>query len=269
MAAPTLIPNMMAGNKGASDLAMANIGLQPIGNGAGSKLPGPSSVGGNPSPIPVSNPTQFNLNPASMPPALPPGVTGSPVNNPSPVIPVSSPGAGILPNSSLLPTNGVNPSTSYYDSGVSAPTPASQSETSSPKLQGELNDMFGKGVGGLLGSEIGSIGSTDDAYMQAYRKAMLQPNAEGLATLETNLGDEGISGDSSTAAIAKADYESGIVADEGLQEQQLQKNDLAELLGLTTSLEDPAQKHQADSGWSIFGNVLGDVGGAVASAFLL
>lgn len=239
MSSPTLLPNLIAGNKGASDLSIQNMGIKPIGNGAGSNLPGPSGLGiggkvGGATPIPLG----VSLNPATQEPPVSPILTGSSTASP---VPVNTGSAIVNPNDpNNLATN--------------------------VRMAGELNNIFGSGVGGLINSVAEDIGSTDSSYMQKYKDAMAGSNAEKLATLETTLGNEGVSADSSTAAIAQADFESGVVADEGLQEQQLQMNDLAQLLGLTESLEAPAQAAQADSGWNLFGKVVGDVGGAVAGA---
>lgn len=262
MSNSNILPNLVAGNSGAVDLGLNNLGIKPVGNGAGSQRPGPSGIGkiGNSTPIPVST-GPISLNPAANPPVLAPGTTGSVIP-----MPVTSPSGG----SSLLPTNGVNPSPVATDPTTGLPI--SNSNPSIPynqqNLDKQMKDEYGKGEGSLISGLVSSLGSSDDAYMQAYEKAMAQPNAEQMATLETDLGNEGISGDSSTAAIAKADLLSGETADEGLQEQQLKQNDLAQLLGLTESLEGVSNKAQQDTGWSIFGSVLGDVGGAVAGALI-
>lgn len=256
MAGPTILPNLIAGNKSSVDLGIQNLGIKPVGNGAGSQQPGPSGLGsggkvGGATPVPVTvGPT--GLLPTSGPPALPPVTTGT-------VAPSQA--------TSLLPTNGLDPSSSVPTGTPVDSSPANGLDFNTAKLDKQLNSEYGKGVGSVIDSLIKSIGSGDDAYMQAYDKAMAQPNAEALATLSTNLGNEGISGDSSTAAIAKADLLSGEVSQEGLQVQQLKMNDLAELLGLTQGLEGQAAKDAADTGWSEFGHVIGDIGGAVSNMF--
>ena len=260
MAGPTILPNLIAGNKSSVDLGIQNLGIKPVGNGAGSQQPGPSGLGsggkvGGATPVPVTTgPT--SLLPTSGPPALPPVTTGTVDPNPVTSSPVTS----------LLPTNGVDPSSSIPTGTSTDSSPANGLDFNTAKLDKQLNSEYGKGVGSVIDSLIKSIGSGDDAYMQAYDKAMAQPNAEALATLSTNLGNEGISGDSSTAAIAKADLLSGEVSQEGLQVQQLKMNDLAELLGLTQGLEGQASKDAADTGWSEFGHVIGDIGGAISNA---
>lgn len=264
MAAPTLLPNLIAGNNGAVDLATQNIGVKPVGNGGGSQLPGPSGINGkSPSGAPLQT-IMPSANPSANPPILPIGVTG--ISHPPALSGAATPldsGGG---SPTLLPTNGANPTTAYPDPTTISPAP-SLTGVNEPKLTKQLNSEYGTGVGSLILSEINSLGSGDDAYMQAYEKSMAQPNAEAMATLSTQLGNEGISGDSSTSAIAKADLLSGEVADEGRQEQQLKMNDLAELLGMTPELMPNAAKDAADTGWSEFGKVIGDIGGTIASMF--
>lgn len=166
----------------------------------------------------------------------------------------------------LLPTGGVPGAVSPP---AETPSPlAGQTAKQNQELNKQLVDTFGKGEGNLLNTEIGNLGSADSSYMQAYEKAMQQPNAENLATLNTTLGNEGVSGDSSTAAIANADYQTGITNQEGLQEQQLQMNDEQNLLGLTQGLEGQSAAEVASGGFlNDIGSVLGAVG-SVASSFL-
>lgn len=254
MASPNLIPNLMSGNKGAADLSSLNMGVKPVGNAAGSNIPtgGVSGGSGAISTGPVS------LNPAMNQPAIPVGVTGTTGNA------FSTPGT-----SPLLPTNGavVSPgSVSTVPTANGTPDLTSGVDTS--KLSKQLIDEYGKGVGGLLTSELTNLGSADSSYMKAYESAMAMPNSEALSTLQTQLGNEGVSGNSSTAALATADLLSQQSAQEGLQEQQLLQSNIAEELGLTQGLQSTANKAQQDTGWSIFGSVLGDIGGAVASTFI-
>jgi hypothetical protein len=219
---------------------LQGVGTIPFGNAGGSQVPGPSSIlQGQSGPNGISS--NISANPAQNPPLLPPGITGNISATPSP-IPVTA-----------TPTGAA----------------AINSGTNTSELNTNLNNDFGKGVGSLISSELGNIGSNNDAYMQAYEAAMQQPNAENLSTLQTTLGNEGVSGNSSTSAIATADFESGVTSQEGLQEQQLQENDVSQVLGLTESLEGPAAQSQQNTGWSEFGQVLGSIGGAVGSALLI
>lgn len=128
-------------------------------------------------------------------------------------------------------------------------------------LNKQLTDTFGKGEGSLLSSEISNLGSTDSTYMQAYEKSMAPVNAENLATLNTTLSNEGVSGNSSAAAIANADFQTGITANEGLQAEQLQQTQIQDLLSLTTGLEGPSAEEVSSGGFlNDFGAIAGDVG---------
>lgn len=240
MASPNLTSNLVSGNRAAADASSANIGIRPIGNAGGSNM-------GKPSPIIMTPPSTIptSANPAQNPPVLPPGTTGT---------------------SSLIPTNApiVNAGQS-----TAAPVPTDpnlNAGVNQGDLSKQLSDLYGKGVGSLLGSELSNLGSADSSYMKAYESAVAMPNSEALTTLQTSLANEGISGNSSTAALAQSDLLSQQTAQEGLQEQQLLQSNIAEQLGLTSSLTGTANQAQQNTGWSIFGSVLGDIGGAAAKS---
>jgi len=236
------------------------IPVKPIGNGAGSNLPGPSSISSGSNLVAGTNGVAGSL-PVSMvptqnPPVLPPGTTGAPTST-------------LMPSSPLLPTNGVTPTASPTSTvPTAAGTPNLLAGANDANVNKQLTDEYGKGVGGVIGSELENLGSADSSYMTAYENAMAMPNSEQLSTLQTSLGNEGISGNSSTAALATADLLSQETSQEGLQEQQLLQSNIAEQVGLTESLEGTANKDVSQSGWSIFGEVAGDVAGAAATALI-
>jgi hypothetical protein len=225
MSAPQLIPNLMTGNTGAAAQGLQAMGIPPVGNTSGSQLPGPTGVNA------MAAPTSGAM-PALNPPA---GITGAPGQIPGTVNPV-----GATP-----PVAGVP----IVNQGVGGAIPVSQQQAS----QHQLTNVFGAGVGGDISSTINNLGSTDSTYMQAYQAAMAQPNAENLATLNTTLGNSGVGANSSTAAIANADFQTGVTSQEGLQEQQLQQTDEQNLIGLLTSTEAAANKQASTS-------VVGDIG---------
>lgn len=196
------------------------------------------------------------------------GNTGlpNPINNMG-IIPNSAPPSNIgahnggiisgnpLTQTAAIPTAGFGTPVSSPATTIAGATPGASPSTPivTKDEKNQLVDIYGKGTGNLIASEIGNLGSNDSSYMQAYDKAMAVQNAENLATLNTTLGNEGIGANSSTAAIENADFMSGVTSQEGFQEQQLQMNDLAQLLGLTESTEDASQKEVSSS-------VLGDIG---------
>lgn len=213
---------------------LPNQPAKPIGNGSGSNLPGASGLG---------------LLPTT-------GTSGS--------APISSTpfGSGLRVQDPTALTTGAPPTTI-----VPAGTEGDNlSSTEQGNLGKQASDLYGKGVGGLLTSEIENLGSNDSSYMQAYEKAMAPINAENLATLETNLGNEGVSGNSSTSAIAQADFNANVTSQEGMQEEELQMNDLNQLLGLTESMEGTSSQAQQVTPLSIFGKVAGDIGSDVGGA---
>lgn len=184
--------------------------------------------------------------------------------NPNKLAPVPTPVSGVRPviganNGGILSTNPITapnttgtllPNNSVPVTSVGPPSTAMPSSSLiAPEEQKQLTDIYGKGTGNLLASEISNLGSEDSSYMQAYKKAIAPINAENLATLNTTLGNEGISSDSSTAAIENADFMSNVTAQEGLQEKQLQMNDLAQLLGLTESTMSDSRDEVSSGGF--------------------
>jgi len=178
--------------------------------------------------------------------------------------------SGNLNNSSVPVGNNLLPSTI----STSPVAPVASVPVSTPVVNSDENkqlvDIYGKGTGNLLSSEIANLGSNDSTYMQAYKDAMAPTNAENLATLSTTLANEGVGADSSTAAIEKADFEKGVTADEGLQEQQLQMNDLNQLLGLTEStLSDSAKEVSSGGFLNDLGSVLSSLpGGSILGSIM-
>lgn len=170
---------------------------------------------------------------------------------------VPTPGTGTLSStgSTIAPTQGgaipIQQPLSSTATGATASTNPLNSMTpqQQQELLKQLKDIFGKGEGSLLNSLIGSIGGSDDAYMQAFIQAMQGPNAQNLANLNTTLGNSGISMDSSTAAIANALFQSNVSSEEGLQEQQLKMNDLAQLIGLTQGLQGASASEVSSGGF--------------------
>lgn len=263
MASPNLLPNIVAGNQGAASLAVQNMGIQPVGNGTGTNIgaAGQTVVQQNSNPIPVSlNPAQNNL-------ALPAGTTGTTSPTVSPVSAASS--GALLPTNAGTGTTGVAGTTTASPSTANSTSSNLLAGSNTPELTSNLNNVLGSGVGSVVSSTLQNLGSSDSTYMQAYENAMANPNSEQLATLQTELGNEGISGNSSTAALSTADLLSQETSQEGLQEQQLLQSNVAEEVGLEESLIGPAQQAQENTGWSIFGNVAGEVGGAAALGLLI
>lgn len=233
--------------------------------------------------IPVNNPAPGPVNGVAKPissPVVGAGVTGQPPS-------FQGPGAGVqalgtpatqTPPASATATAAATPAAGAV--GNNGNTLAGYSPQQTQQLQKQLTDIYGKGEGGLLGSLLMNLGSNDSSYMDAYHQAMSKSTAEGMATLDTSLGNAGISANSSAAAIEKADYMSGVTSQEGLQEQQLIQTQQQEAIGLTQGLQQDSKAENSTS-WlntaaqvvGIAGQVAGDVtglgeiGGAVGSLF--
>jgi hypothetical protein len=183
MSMPQLIPNLMTGNTGGAAQGLQAMGMPPVGNSSGSQLPGPTGV------------NAMAAAPGALPTATAPTLTGGP----APAIPGTVNPVGATP-----PVAGVP----IVNQGVGGAIPVSQQQAS----QQQLTNVFGAGVGGDISDTINNLGSNDSTYMQAYTAAMAQPNAENLATLNTTLANSGVSANSSTAAIANADFQTGVTA---------------------------------------------------------
>jgi hypothetical protein len=244
---PQLLPNIATGNPGAVGQIQSTLGIPPIGNGGGSNMPGPTGM------------TSLASNPAGTPGMATGTLPGIPTTNP--IMQQGIPVGGALPGVGAPTTTGGG----TFLPGGGSPTqaiPTSQDTNSQKQLQ----DVFGKGIGGDIQDVIQNLGSGDSSYMKAYAAAMAPQNAENLATLNTTLGNSGVSANSSTAAIANADFQTGVSTQEGLQEQQLQQTDEQNLIGLLTSTEGAANKEASTSIWGDIGGVLGAVGSDVSTA---
>jgi hypothetical protein len=244
MATPNLMQNLAENNNQYVQTGLQNKGLTPVGNGGGSTNPGPtgmSALAALPGAAPVI-PSAGGMLPGSspiQPAAATPGATPPGVIPPPTAAPTVTGGGGVAVS---VPNNPVN----------------AQGNTD---FLTQLQNQYGMGIGATIAGTVGNLGSQNNTYMQAYEASVAQPNAENLATLNTTLGNEGVSGNSSTAAIANADFESGISASEGLQEQQLLQSETGEQVGLEESLGGVANKNQSDSALGDLGSVFTTIAG--------
>lgn len=274
MATSNIMQNLQAGDMTNVNRAMPNLGV-PVQNNQGT----PSLAGSHGTNVSGTVPTSVGTQPMPDPTApgntimqqIQPGNGGvitpdkGPVHMGQQQAYTAQNGAGTL----LTPNGGapVNSSGAVPAGNTSTSPTANMTAQQQQELQKQLVDTFGKGEGNLLDTVLGSIGGGDDAYMQAYEAAMAQPNAENLATLNTTLGNSGIGANSSTSAIANADFQSGITAQEGLQEQGLQMNDLQQLLGLTEGLENPSAQEVSSGGFlNDFASIMGSIGAIIPGA---
>jgi hypothetical protein len=256
-AMPNLMQNLAANNQGAISTGLQNAGLTPVGNGAGSTLPGPSGLS--------------TMTPANTAPGAPGMIpTSSPVSSvagmPNPATPGGSPGAlaptppGVVPPGTTPPGSVVNGGNGVSITTGTGGTTGSVNPQGQTDTLNQLENQYGAGIGGTIASTLSNLGSNNSTYMQAYEASVAQPNAENLATLDTTLGNQGVSANSSTAAIANADFATGVASQEGLQEQQLLQSQTGESVNLLESLEGVANKNQSTS-------VVGDIGNVLSAIF--
>ena len=215
--------------------------------------------------IPYANPAGKNQTngagpaptPVAMPGATPgivagqvPGAVPSPLNAPAPV--ALSTGGGAAVTTAAAPVNPGDPTSD---------------------LAKQYNDIYGKGVGGELSNLIAGMSGTDSAVFQQYL-ASLQPQiAKGQADLNAHLGASGVSANSSVAALADANYQSGVIATESGADAQIMQQGLQDTIGIVTGTQQAAEQQVADSSmWGLFGSLAqtaGSVGGEIASAAIL
>ncbi len=123
----------------------------------------------------------------------------------------------------------------------------------------QLTDIYGNGVGGALSSELGSMSGTNSAILQEYKASLAPQMATAQANVNAALGAGGVSSNSSVAAIADANLQSQETAAIAGESAQLTEHDqdlTASILGSTMGA---AEQETASSGWTVFGDVMGDI----------
>lgn len=240
------VPNSGSGRNGLSPVTSGGVPSSPIGPRNGTAAPITS---------PASSPSVTGQPPSNVPGAFQaPGQQNHALNSPS----TQTPPASATATAASTPAAGTV--------GNDGNTLAGYTPQQTQQLQKQLNDIYGKGEGGLLSSLLMNLGSNDSSYMDAYKQAMSKSTAEGMATLDTSLGNAGISSNSSAAAIEKADYMSGVTSQEGLQEQQLILQQQQEAIGLTQGLQGDAKAENSTSWIDTLGQVAGVAGTFIGDA---
>lgn len=158
----------------------------------------------------------------------PPPPMGGNMNNPTGTAGGSSTasGAPVLPN--IAPGGGPSsvpgaiPSTSPAQP-VGAGQPGMISSPIAGNTSQDLTNIYGAGIGGYLSDLLGNGGMNMGLLNQVNASEMNQMSGkinQGSADLDSTLGAMGVSGNSSTTALAHARYEQGAVADENAQMAQ-------------------------------------------------
>lgn len=147
--------------------------------------------------------------------------------------------------------------------------PASSYSSGQTDISKQLVDMYGKGVGGSLNYLLQGMSGNDSAIFQQYVASMQPQMAKAQAALNTGLGAQGVSGNSSVNALAQADLQSQFLAQESGVNSQLMQQQLQDTQSILTGATSDAAKEVATSGWSTFGDVMSNVTqdiGALGSA---
>lgn len=245
------------GAAGGAVTGQANKGLPVLGGQMGKNQFSPAS--GIPGTTPLPGPNN-GVRPVNTTPGTAAGTTGMP----TPTIPGAMNAGGAM--TGAPPTAIATPPVATSTTGAAAApgaagnngnTLAGYTPQQTQQLQKQLNDMYGKGEGGIMFSLLSNLGSNDSSYMDAYHTAMAKTQAEGMSTIDTGLGNAGISANSSTAAIEKGDYLSGLSAQEGMQEQQLIQNQQSEAINLVQGMQSDASAENSTSWLNTAAQVVG------------
>lgn len=159
-----------------------------------------------------------------------------------------------------------NPMVPPTAAGASAATvPGVATDPNAANLSKQEIDMFGKGVGGEMSNLIGNISGVNSQSIADYTASLQPAMATATANLGTNLAAEGVSGNSSVAALGQANLgaqETAAIAGETAQLQQSGQQLEGSLL---SGEEQSAAQEVASSGWNVFGQVLGAIGSDAGS----
>ena len=185
------------------------------------------------------------------------------------VAPGASPIVSTLPASPLTPTaNPLIPTTAPSVPNVGGVIQSSANTTgTSGALSKQETDIYGKGIGGAINDLLEGMSGTDSTILQEYTQSLVPQEATAQANLDASLGAGGVSSNSSVAAIGNANLQSqetAAIAGEEAKLTQSQEDLTAQIL---TGQQGAAAKEVAESGWDVFGQVLGDVG-SIASDFI-
>lgn len=196
--------------------------------------------------------------------------------------PVGAPGNYNFGNSTNPNPPGAPPSTAPTTSktpgapGTQPFNPGTPADYSKDLLS-KLNDTFGSGMGALINDFLtkGQGGYNDAIAKQAVDSTIagMEHNiAKGYGTLNTELGQQGVSPQSSVAALEKGDYMSNAIA----QENQITASMYYDMwnqsesrqYGLLGGIAGATHEHQGNAGdWAKqFGEVAGGIGSIIGGA---
>lgn len=144
-------------------------------------------------------------------------------------------------------------------------TPPIGTATNATNTLNQETDIYGQGVGTDITNLLNSIGGTNSATLQEYGQSLAPQEASAKANLDASLGAGGVSANSSVAALGNANLqaqETATIAGEDASLTQSGQNLEAEIL---TGQQQQAAQEVSASGWNVFGQVAGDLGGLAAT----
>ena len=197
---------------------------------------------------PASGGTQIPQTPVGTgSPTAPAGAAGT--GNPFiPLTPLASGGTPTVPTASGQPTF--------------AP-PSLSSGVGSAALSG-MQETYGAGIGGALGTTLSNLGTATNQAVQDTNAAAMITGQQGFNNLRAQEGAAGVSPNSSAAALEGSDYWNQFQTNLTSTDSQME---LSETNTLISSLMGVGSQHGADtSGMDILGDVMQGVEGAAGAA---
>jgi hypothetical protein len=134
-------------------------------------------------------------------------------------------------------------------------------------LYNQLTDIYGQGTGASLFSLLSNMSGTNSTTLQEYINSLAPQEATGQANINASLGAAGVSANSSVAGIADANLQSQEFANISAESANLTQSQEDLTAQILEGTEGAATKEVGTTPLSIFGDVLGQVGGDASTLF--
>lgn len=241
-------------------MATATSALTTLANPSGSGGSSPATVPGGSQNLNPLGSSVFSTLAATSPTVatLPggqtvPGAVSS--TSPYPSLNITTPG-GLATTGGTGTTSGVNLGTGQITGGDYT-------------MLGDFQQTFGKGTGSVIAQDIASLGTSTSQALQTMDTAAIQAAQQQYGNMQANLAAQGVSPNSSTAALASADFSSQLTgqlasqaAGLGLSEEQLQLSAL-----MTEGAAHGGDKSAWDTISSFLGSNIQGISGAISQGF--
>jgi hypothetical protein len=130
---------------------------------------------------------------------------------------------------------------------------------------GDYQQTYGKGAGTQLFNSVANLGTATNSAVQATNAEVLAAADRQKANMRAQQAAQGVSPDSSSAALASSDFEAQVNRNLTAVDSQMELGGLDTLLA---SLQSEGSKHgQDESGWDVFGDVL-NAGAGIAGTLI-